>query len=152
MNRIQRAEPRDAHPICILGFVLALAGIALTASGFFMSGAPGYSTTLNLGLLNDKLILAIAGAALFLGGLVLIVSGTVLKHLGMLSGIGFGASGAPLPAVTDRPAGLATTPELATAQPAPPGRPDEPATPEPPAAPERPASPAGRFAPIDPRP
>ncbi|MGV7120940.1 hypothetical protein [Sphingopyxis sp. 550A] len=54
-----------------MGIILAVIGAVLMAVGFFQSGAPTYSDTLNIGLLNDKSNLIAVGGYIFVGGMVL---------------------------------------------------------------------------------
>lgn len=98
-----RPASPSSHPLTAAGFVFALLGMGTTAYAFLASGAPDSSRTLNLGLLNDKLILAVAGSALFLGGLFLSVMGSVLNHLAQLSRIGYAAPVAASPPADQPP-------------------------------------------------
>ncbi|WP_257550281.1 hypothetical protein [Sphingopyxis sp. DBS4] len=65
----------------MMGIILAVIGAVLMAIGFFQSGAPTYSDTLNIGLLNDKSNLIAVGGYLFVGGMVLHAKEAILAVL-----------------------------------------------------------------------
>ena len=54
-----------------MGIILSVLGAVLMAFAYFQSGAPTYSDTLNIGLLNAKSNLIAVGGYLFVGGMVL---------------------------------------------------------------------------------
>jgi hypothetical protein len=64
-----------------MGVVLAVIGALLMALGYFQSGAPGFSDTLNIGLLNDKSNLIAVGGYVFVGGIVLHAKEAIVEAL-----------------------------------------------------------------------
>jgi hypothetical protein len=50
------------------GILLVVLGIALMVGGYGMDGAAPGERVLNIGLLNQKLIMVVAGGAAFVGG------------------------------------------------------------------------------------
>jgi hypothetical protein len=64
-----------------IGGFLAVLGLAIMVYGVFSSGAPELSDTLNLGLLNDKTNLTIAGGFCFGTGLLCVALESVARRL-----------------------------------------------------------------------
>jgi hypothetical protein len=65
-----------------IGWVLVIIGLLMVLYGLFASGAPQYSETLNIGLLNDKTNMVIAGGFSFTSGSILLAVGAILKEVG----------------------------------------------------------------------
>ena len=78
------SNPRSASEgsMFIVGWGLIIVGGALMAFGILSSGAPSYSETLNLGLLNDKTNLVIGGGFLFTSGVVCAALESTIRRLG----------------------------------------------------------------------
>jgi hypothetical protein len=53
------------------GILFAVLGVALVLGGFVMDGAASGQNVLNIGLLNAKLMLVVAGGSAFISGMVL---------------------------------------------------------------------------------
>lgn len=64
-----------------LGLVI---GVILMALGFFMSGAAGYSGTLNIGLLNDKTNLVMIGGFITVSGTICVVVSELFEKMDKL--------------------------------------------------------------------
>jgi uncharacterized membrane protein YgdD (TMEM256/DUF423 family) len=64
-----------------IGSLLILIGFSLMMYGLFSSGAPPFSDTLNIGLLNDKSNLTLIGGFAFLGGLVCLALESAVRRL-----------------------------------------------------------------------
>lgn len=60
-------------------------GSLMVLYGLFASGAPQYSETLNIGLLNDKTNMVIAGGFVFSSGSIFLGISTILARLALLS-------------------------------------------------------------------
>jgi hypothetical protein len=71
-----------------VGGILACLGLLMLAYGLFASGAPEDSETLNLGLLNDKTNMVLAGGFAFASGSVFLAAAAVINEVSRLSGIG----------------------------------------------------------------
>jgi hypothetical protein len=64
--------------------MLMVLGLLMVLYGLFSSGAPAYSETLNLGLLNDKTNTVIAGSSVFTSGSIFLGFGALIAHLSLL--------------------------------------------------------------------
>jgi hypothetical protein len=60
-------------------------GLIAVLYGLFASGAPEFSETLNIGLLNDKTNLVIAGGLAFTSGFVLVAAEAIIEQLSLLN-------------------------------------------------------------------
>jgi hypothetical protein len=67
------------------GWTLVVLGVLMVIYGLFASGAPQYSETLNIGLLNDKTNMVIAGGFAFTSGSTFLGIGAVLTRLAILN-------------------------------------------------------------------
>ena len=61
-----------------IGYLLGVVGALLMAYGIGSSGAAEYSDTLNIGLLNDKSNLVMAGGFLAVCGTILIAAASIV--------------------------------------------------------------------------
>jgi hypothetical protein len=73
--------PAPFAVLYLFGFLLLLLGTVLMLSGFLMSGAPEYSETLNIGLLNTKTNLVIAGGFVGLSGGMFVAAEYLVQRL-----------------------------------------------------------------------
>lgn len=65
----------------LIGYCLLFLGAMVLLGGLMKSGAPEYSDTLNIGLLNDKTNLVLAGGFLSVCGAIFASSGMVIQRL-----------------------------------------------------------------------
>lgn len=73
-----------SEPLSQAGLSLMIVGISLAAYGLLSSGAPEHSSTLNVGLLNDKSNYVAIGGFSFTGGAIFFAAGAIIRHLGEL--------------------------------------------------------------------
>jgi hypothetical protein len=64
-----------------IGSALVGLGVFVTAFGFLSSGAPSYSDTLNIGLLNDKTNLVLIGGFMFVSGIICLAVETAILRV-----------------------------------------------------------------------
>jgi hypothetical protein len=65
----------------VAGSILLILGFSLVAYGLAMSGAPQYSDTLNIGLLNDKSNIVNIGGFCFVSGIILFAAETIRETI-----------------------------------------------------------------------
>ncbi|MGQ3297718.1 hypothetical protein [Reyranella sp.] len=63
------------------GIILVLIGVVAAVAAFGMGGAAPGERVLNIGLLNEKVLLATIGGALLIGGLALVGAGGVVAAI-----------------------------------------------------------------------
>ena len=69
-----------------VGCALIIIGLLMVLYGLFASGAPQYSETLNIGLLNDKTNMVIAGGFSFTSGTTLLALAEVMTRMSLALG------------------------------------------------------------------
>lgn len=84
----QSAKPQSAEMpnqsagwLSPVGWVLISIGLLMVLYGLFASGAPEHSETLNIGLLNDKTNMVIAGGFSFTSGSIFLAIRAILNEM-----------------------------------------------------------------------
>lgn len=79
---------READWLTPTGGLLIAVGLILAGYGLLSSGAPAYSDTLNLGLLNDKSNFVILGGFAFTSGSVFLAVAALIDRITRLAARG----------------------------------------------------------------
>ena len=79
---VESSSSEQASGYGTMGAVMTTVGLLLTGYALFgYDPVAPYSDTLNIGLLNDQLMLTIVGCAFFLAGTISIGIGGIIKRL-----------------------------------------------------------------------
>jgi len=65
----------------VVGLIAAGLGVLIVLLGYGMSGAAEYSDTLNMGLLNDKTNMVLAGGFMAVSGAILFAASQVIAAI-----------------------------------------------------------------------